>query len=232
MGEGWIKIHRGLSSHWIWKDSDKLKWWLDILLQVNHAPSKVNIGNQLYECGRGQSVMSLGTWANRWGVSKDKARNFLVLLEKDGMISHESLGKTTRITVCNYGIYQDGLHDSQTPDQRLSNDSQTQSHTNNNDNNTNNENNVNKTKRETKRFTKPTLEDVSNFISENSFSVNAEVFINYYESNGWKVNRNPMKDWKATVKNWQLRGEKEKNSGKKEKEVQTPTIRNYDEGFN
>lgn len=230
MGEGWIKIHRGISSHWIWKDSDKLKWWLDILLQVNHAPNKVNIGNQLYECGRGQSVMSLGTWANRWGVSKDKARNFLVLLEKDGMISHESLGKTTRITVCNYGNYQDGLHDSQTQDQRPNNDSQTPSHTNNNDNNTNNENNVNKVKRETKRFTKPTLNEVADFILENSFFIDAEKFFNYYESNGWKVGRNSMKDWKATVKNWNSK-EKEKSSGKKENESKTPVNRNYEEGF-
>lgn len=228
MGEGWIKIHRGISSHWIWKDSDKLKWWLDILLQVNHAPNKVNIGNQLFECGRGQSVMSLGTWANRWGVSKDKARNFLVLLEKDGMISHESLGKTTRITVCNYGNYQDGLHDSQTQDQRPNNDSQTPSHTNNNDNNTNNENNVNKVKRETKRFTKPTLNEVADFIFENSFFIDAEKFFNYYESNGWKVGRNSMKDWKATVKNW---NSKEKSSGKKENESKTPVNRNYEEGF-
>jgi hypothetical protein len=48
------------------------------------------------------------------GVSKDKARNFLMMLERDGMILHESLGKTTRITVCNYDSYQTNLHDSQT----------------------------------------------------------------------------------------------------------------------
>ena len=69
---------------------------------------------QLFDCGKGQSIMSLSNWAKQWGVAKDTARNFLVLLEKDGMILHESLGKTTRITVCNYDSYQDELHDSRT----------------------------------------------------------------------------------------------------------------------
>ena len=139
--EGWIKIHRSITSHWIWNDPLKLKWWLDILITVNHTPAKVNIGMQLYECGRGQSIMSLSNWADRWRVSKDKARNFLVLLEKDGMITHESLGRTTRITVCNYDSYQGDLHDSQTIAKQSNNGSQTTTHTNKNDKNKNNDKN-------------------------------------------------------------------------------------------
>ena len=133
--DGWIKLQRAIKEHWIWKDPVKLKWWIDILISVNHAPTKVNIGNQLFECGRGQSIQSLSNWANQWGVSKDKARNFLVLLEKDGMITHESVGKSTRITVCKYDIYQGDLHDSQTIVQRSYNDDTTQSHPNKNDKN-------------------------------------------------------------------------------------------------
>lgn len=206
--EGWIKIHRGITSHWIWNDPLKLKWWIDILITVNHTPAKVNIGMQLYECGRGQSIMSLSNWANRWKVSKDKARNFLVLLEKDGMITHESLGKTTRITVCNYDSYQGDLHDSQTISKRPNNDNQTITHTNKNDKNNKNEKNDNKietevsNKRETKRFTVPTIQEIKNFIQENSFSVDADTFYDYYQANGWMAGKNHMKDWKATIRNW------------------------------
>ena len=138
---GWIKIDRNIRNHWIWSDPIKYQWWTDILMTVNHIPAKVNIGMQLYECGRGQSIMSLSNWADRWKVSKDKARNFLVLLEKDGMITHESLGKTTRITVCNYDSYQGDLHDSQTIIQRSNNDSQTITHTNKNNKKEKNEKN-------------------------------------------------------------------------------------------
>ena len=58
--------------------------------------------------------MSIKSWADRWGVSKDTVRNYFVLLRKAKMISTENLNKTTRITICNYDTYQGDLHDSQT----------------------------------------------------------------------------------------------------------------------
>jgi hypothetical protein len=118
MDDGWIKIHRQIQNHWIWNDPVKFQWWIDILFAVNYSDTKVNIGFKLFECKRGQSVKSLQTWADRWKTSKDTARNFLKLLEKDGMITHENIGKSTRITVCNYDDYQSDLHDSQTQSKR------------------------------------------------------------------------------------------------------------------
>ena len=54
-----------------------------------------------------------------------------------------------------------------------------------------------------RRFRKPTVEEVSAFAAEiGNPTFDAEHFVDYYESNGWKVGRNPMKDWKATVRNW------------------------------
>lgn len=52
------------------------------------------------------------------------------------------------------------------------------------------------------RFTPPTIQDVKAYIIEKGYHIDAERFIDYYEANGWKVGRNPMKDWKATVRNW------------------------------
>lgn len=144
---GWIKISRDIQNHWIWKDPIKLKWWIDILITVNHADTKVNLGFELYECKRGQSIMSLKNWAERWCVSKDSTRNFFTLLEKDGMIIHENLSKSTRITVCNYDTYQNNLHDEQTQSKRKANDEQTQSGTNKK------EKNVKETKENNTHFT-------------------------------------------------------------------------------
>ena len=47
------------------------------------------------------------------------------------------------------------------------------------------------------RFAPPSLEEVKNYIQEKHYSVKPESFIAHYESNGWKVGRNPMKSWKA-----------------------------------
>lgn len=49
-----------------------------------------------------------------------------------------------------------------------------------------------------KGFVKPTIEEIKKEFQ----TFNAEHFFNYYESNGWMVGRNKMKDWKATIKNW------------------------------
>lgn len=53
------------------------------------------------------------------------------------------------------------------------------------------------------RFRKPTLDEVQAYCQERVNHVNAAQFIDYYESKGWMVGRNPMKDWKACVRTWE-----------------------------
>lgn len=57
------------------------------------------------------------------------------------------------------------------------------------------------------RFTRPTLDEVKAFISENGYRVDADRFMAYYESNGWKVGRNPMKDWRAAIRGTWAKGD-------------------------
>ena len=61
-----------------------------------------------------------------------------------------------------------------------------------------------KEKRRSGVFTPPTLAEVQNYCREKGFTnVDAERFIDFYESKGWMVGRNKMKDWKASVRNWE-----------------------------
>ncbi len=60
-----------------------------------------------------------------------------------------------------------------------------------------------KTKAKVKRFAKPTIEEVSDYCNERNNDVDAEKFYDYYSSNGWKVGKNAMKDWKASVRTWE-----------------------------
>lgn len=55
------------------------------------------------------------------------------------------------------------------------------------------------------RFIKPTLEEVSEYCRQRKNNVDPGAFIDFYNSNGWKVGRNPMKDWKAAVRTWEKR---------------------------
>lgn len=54
-----------------------------------------------------------------------------------------------------------------------------------------------------KRFEKPSISDIKQYCIERNNNVNAEQFYDYYESNGWKVGKNSMKDWKAAVRTWE-----------------------------
>ena len=53
------------------------------------------------------------------------------------------------------------------------------------------------------RFIPPTLEEVEAYCFERQNNVDPQKFIDHYSSNGWKVGRNPMKDWKAAVRTWE-----------------------------
>ena len=54
-----------------------------------------------------------------------------------------------------------------------------------------------------KTFCKPTIEEVKAYCKERNNSVDAEKFCDFYESKGWKVGKESMKDWKACVRTWE-----------------------------
>ena len=59
---------------------------------------------------------------------------------------------------------------------------------------------------------RPTLDEVQTYIAEKGYSVDAESFIAFYESNGWKVGKNPMKSWRAALVTWQKRNANASNA--------------------
>lgn len=54
-----------------------------------------------------------------------------------------------------------------------------------------------------KRFEKPTLSEIKQYCIERKNNVDAQHFYDYYESNGWKVGKNSMKNWQAAVRTWE-----------------------------
>ena len=62
------------------------------------------------------------------------------------------------------------------------------------------------------RFVKPTFEEVDAYCVERNNNVDAQVFIDFYESKGWKVGNTPMKDWKAAVRTWERGNQRNANS--------------------
>lgn len=56
------------------------------------------------------------------------------------------------------------------------------------------------------RFTPPTLEEVTAYCQERKNNVDPQRWLGHYQSNGWRVGKNPMKDWKAAVRTWERSG--------------------------
>jgi len=77
------------------------------------------------------------------------------------------------------------------------------------DNTNININNINLTDSNKKeRFKKPILDDVKLYCSERKNNIDAEAFIDFYESKNWLIGKNKMKDWKAAVRTWEKRDKK------------------------
>ena len=78
-----------------------------------------------------------------------------------------------------------------------------------------------------KKFVKPTVAEIKEYCIERKNSINAEHFFDYYESKGWQVGKNPMKDWKAAVRNWE-RQEFNKGGVKNESNSRSNDSSRYD----
>lgn len=81
-----------------------------------------------------------------------------------------------------------------------------------------------------KKFMKPSIQELSEYCKERRNAVSPEKFIDYYESNGWRVGRNPMKDWKAAVRTWERNGldkdpPKDTINGYKAQDAECPVCR-------
>ena len=85
---------------------------------------------------------------------------------------------------------------------------------------------ANKSPTKAKRFVKPTINEIQDYCIERNNNVNAEHFFDYYESNGWKVGKNSMKDWKAAVRTWERSEYRKPNSKKNSKEDAINVVNN------
>ena len=118
---GWILIHRRIQDNWLWQKRPFTEGqaWIDMLLMVNHKQESVLIKGAYYECGRGESMRSLDSWAERWGWHRSKVRRFFDKLEKHGTIvrikptctaTRKETPKTTHLKIVNYDTYQKPRH--------------------------------------------------------------------------------------------------------------------------
>lgn len=56
-------------------------------------------------------------------------------------------------------------------------------------------------------FAPPSVDEVREYCRERQNNVDAEAFVAFYESKGWKVGNQPMRSWKSAIITWEKRRE-------------------------
>lgn len=109
---GWISLYRSIQEHWLWKDAEMLRAWLDLLLLANYEDKKTLLNGELVICRRGDVNLSITCLAKRWEWSRPRVTRFLEKLERDGMITTDVTTHRTVITIVKYDFFQ--CYDTQT----------------------------------------------------------------------------------------------------------------------
>lgn len=206
---GFIKLHRKITE-WEWyKNPNTFRVFLHCLLSANFTDGRF----EGREIKRGQFVTSLPTLAKQTLLSIQQVRTALDHLKSTGEITDSSCTKYRIITVVKYDSYQ--------CDNRQNNSQSTDNQQTSNSQSTDKQQQYKNKKKErreeekeryslsesntgtAKRFTPPSLKEVREYCESRDSHVDPDKFFDYYQSNGWKVGKNPMKDFKAAIRQWE-----------------------------
>lgn len=217
--EGWFILSRKEDD--LYFDEPFTRWmaWQDLIRLACFKPYKSHIRGILVEHKRGCVYESQDNLASRWQWSRGKVLRFLKELEQEERIVQQKSNVINCISVVNYDKYQNCSTPNDTPNGTPNStaDSTPNGTTHNED--------INKIKEDIKKilesnsltqdkppkrkvevFEKPSIEEVKAYaISKGYSNFDAEHFWNYYESNGWRVGKSPMKSWKSAVVTWTKR---------------------------
>lgn len=176
---GWIKLHKTLKD-WEWYDDhNATRLLVHLLLSVNYE-DKTWKGQTIKA---GSCVTSWENLAKEIGLTVKQTRTAMVKLEASKEVARYATNKWQAITLVKWDKLQVECpkEGKQTGKPRA----------------------TTKEYKEIKNiFKRPSVQEIEAYCLEEKLNLNAQSFIDYYDSNGWKVGKNQMKDWKATVRRW------------------------------
>tara|TARA_Y100001938_G_scaffold113407_1_gene155606 strand:+ start:252 stop:857 length:606 start_codon:yes stop_codon:yes gene_type:complete len=147
----------------------------------------------------GKCTASTQYFCRLYEVSRSSIQNWLKLLEDNGYIIRDVK-------------YKQGSREIESRYIKLVDTPSLKNYTDNTNININN-NNITYSNRKA-LFKKPTLDDVKSYCIERNNNIDAEAFLDFYESKNWFIGKNKMKCWKSAVRTWERREVKPKTMGK------------------
>lgn len=200
---GYIKFHRKtINWQWVSDPSVFVCFWL-MASMANYKDGYF----QRRKIKRGQLVTSVRKLADLFYMNERTIMRCLKCLEESGEIKIKHLPKYTIITICNYEKYQGVVNNTTEPT--------TQPTTQPTTNQRNKE--IKNSIKERDSISYPSYTEVKAYADERGASEELALdFYEHYESNGWMVGNNPMKNWKASFNGWMRRHKKDDDPEKKE----------------
>ena len=203
LAAGYTKLFSRILDSTIWREDDKTRiLWITMLAMANqHGVVECTIPGladrariSIKEC---ESALQRFQQPDKYSWSKEKQGRrieavdggwFLINHDKyRQLLSREDQREKTRLRVARYRY-----RNASVTLGNAGNDKQKQIQIHN------------KTKvKSVVHFVHPSLEEVAAYCKERANGIDPQKWFDYYSSNGWRVGRNPMKDWKAAVRTWE-----------------------------
>ncbi len=203
MSSGWIKLSRKMLDWGWYLDTNTKVVFLHLLLKATHKPIEYK-GIKLKP---GEVVTTRKDLAEELLMSDRMIRTALLHLKTTNEVSIKTTNRFSIITIEKWAFYQCKEQDSDQPsdqpsDQQETNKRPTRDQPIEQESKEYKNNNI----YNIAHFSKPTVEQIAAYCKERGNCVDAQVFFDFYESKGWMVGRNKMKNWQAAVRTWERQG--------------------------
>lgn len=197
---GFVPIKRSVIETRWYSDSEVRALVLNLALTVNHKIGYFD-GTVV---NPGERIVSMQRLADEMGWKKTKTFRVLARAEEYGGLVKKSERRWTKLILSESIIYDRNDKSSGTnPELKCDTDGSEPASKRKQSNNENQSNNEDHEKKRGTQFVPPTIGEVQAYCDERQNNINPEKFIDYYESRGWYLGQNLMKDWKAAVRIWE-----------------------------
>lgn len=208
-GEGYIKLYRKMwDNPVVTKDADHLAVWIYLLTNATHAEHPALFKGEKIMLKPGQLITGRIAISKRLRVQESKVKRILTCFETDQQIERQRGNQNSLISIVNWNQYQQCDHQNDQPVTSHRPASDQPMTTNKNVKNVRmkeviEKDNNNKKDNKYNIFRAPAREEVKAYCIERGNDIDVDAFMDFYESKGWMVGRNKMKDWRAAVRNWE-----------------------------
>lgn len=218
MERGYVKLWRKTLDSGLLQHPTALQVFMYLLLKTAAKPYKRIVAGQSVVVPVGATLTSRSTLSADLGITEKQARTALTLLEKLEIVTINRASKYSMVFFVNWSRYQhaqpaEGPAESpaEGPSKGQAGATLKEVKNINNPLDTTYLSPKGEAREKAKRFVPPTVEEVRAYCEERGNGIDAEAFHSFYASNGWKVGRNAMRDWRAAVRTWERKRREEGN---------------------